>query len=69
MDYDDEADETVQLETVVKIICATKGVPYEKPGAASAKPKQIVAAPKTQGILKNKPNGEGGAAQGGQSAQ
>ena len=42
LDYDDTADETVQLETVVKIICATKGVTYEEPGAVSSQPKPIL---------------------------
>ena len=52
LDYDDQADEKVALETVVKIICATKGVAYQKPGVAATK---ATAAPPTQGILKNKP--------------
>ena len=41
LDIEDAEDETVQLETLVKIICATKGVNYEKPGAPKA-----VAGPK-----------------------
>lgn len=49
LDYDDTADETVQLETVVKIICATKGVPYEEPGAVSNIPKPILKNRSAQG--------------------
>ena len=40
LDYDDSADETVNIETIIKIIHATKGVPYAEPGTAAAKPKK-----------------------------
>ena len=49
LDYDDTADEVVQLETVVKIICATKGVPYALPGAVSPQPKPILKNKTTLG--------------------
>ena len=65
LDYEDSSDETVQIETIVKIICATKGVPYEKPGAATAKPKPGAAAAKPKqaaapaSILKSNKAGKG----------
>ena len=60
LDYDDSADETVNIETIIKIIHATKGVPYAEPGTAAAKPKKaaLKAAPPAS-ILKKA--GAGGA--------
>ena len=63
LDYDDSADETVNIETIIKIIHATKGVPYAEPGTAAAKPKKaaLKAAPPASILKKAGGAGAGGA--------